>query len=144
MKIKVIIAFIVAFVIVGCTVPVVVQNPDGTTKTEHKIDPKLEKSLEVVGTIGGVVPQPWGWIVGAGAAAVGAITQTLASRKNRLAANAATTAAEKWEDIGTTIIQGVEAAGEAAAAVKESITARAKSDGNHLAVAEAVRKELAP
>jgi len=135
MRNKILGLLIVATLLIGCTVPVSVTQPDGSIKVEQKLDPRVESTLTTIGTVGGAVPQPWGWIVSAGAGIGLAVARSIAASKNKKSAN-------QWEDVATTIIQGVEAAGDAAKDVKKSIAARAQSDGNGALVNSAVQNEL--
>lgn len=135
MKIKILASLAILLMLVGCTVPVVVKQSDGTEKVEQQLDPRVSNTLNTIGTAGGALPQPWGWIISAGAAAILGAAKTVAASKNKKTAN-------QWEDVATTIIQGVEAAGEGAASVKQSIASRAQSDGNAALVDSAVQNEL--
>jgi hypothetical protein len=137
-----IMAVCLLFLAVGCTVSEVVTRPDGTKQTVHKVDPALSGGAATTEAIGAVVPQPYGWMVGAIAAAAAAVGQGIANYKNKREAQAQATKAEQIADIATTIIQGVEAAGAEAARVKESIANRAKSDGNYVQLDALVQKEL--
>jgi hypothetical protein len=141
-----IITICIALTIVGCTVstPTVTTQPDGTQVTNrfHSVDPRLADVSMTTEAIGAVAPQPYGWMIGALAAVATALSQGVANYKNKREAAAQKTKAEQIEDIATTIIQGVEAAGAEAKRVKESIAQRSQTDGNFLAVDALVKKEL--
>lgn len=145
-KIKIALSIMVAaltiLVVTGCTATKTVTNPDGSQSVVHELDPRTKATLDTIGTIGGVVPPPYGWIIGLGASLVAAVGTGAANYKNKREANANKTKAAQLEDVMTTIIQGVEAAGEAAANVKKHIEARSITDGNKLLVDAAVQKEL--
>lgn len=125
-----------AVIIPSCTVPEAVVLPDGTTNIVHKVDPKLETGIAVGRAVNDATASvnPYAPLVSLGFGALAAIAALVARQKG---ANAA-----KWEDVATTIIQGVEAAGEAAGPVKQAIEKRSISDGNRLLVDTAVQKEL--
>lgn len=126
---------IVAVIIVGCTVPEVVQNPDGTTSTNLVVDPRVTNAIEtgkaintvtapfnpyspVVTTILGlatVVTSAWGSIA------------TFFSRRNK--------------KLLATVVRGVELA-PSPGPVKESIEQVSAGVGNQLVLDAAVQKIL--
>jgi PBP1b-binding outer membrane lipoprotein LpoB len=134
-----------ALVIVSCTVPykVVSTRPDGSkeTNTVHQVDPRLTDVIETGKPIASVLPQPVGWISAFGLALAGAIGQSVASYKNKKEAIANGQEAFKWEDVATTIIQGVDSLGTQAKAVKDAIKARSITDGNHDVIRDIVAEE---
>jgi len=144
LKLKYLLAsvLVIAFV-VACTTtqPVtrpdgtVVTNPDGTPVLEHVPDPHLVAAGTSLEQIAPVVPAPYGWAASAIGGILLAAGTLVANYKNKKAAN-------QWEDVATTIIQGVEAVtGEASEVVKKSIESRSKSDGNQELVRDVVAAE---
>lgn len=126
---------VIAVIFAGCTATESVKNTDGTTSQKHVVDPRLQQFDDNVKLVSPVIPTPWGWIASAAAGIAVSVSQTVANHKNKKSAN-------QWEDVATTIIQGVEAAGDAASAVKKSIAERSKTDGNANLVNDVVQKEL--
>jgi len=131
--------------LVGCTVSrqAVVTNPDGSksTNTVHSVDPRLNETIITGQAIAPLVPQPVGWIAGFGLAVAAAVGQSVASYKNKKESLANKKEAFKWEDVATTIIQGIESAGTQASAVKAAIKVRSTTDGNHDVVRDIVAAE---
>jgi len=129
--------------IVGCTTtqPVtrpdgtVVTNPDGTPQMQHVPDPHLVGAGTTIEQIAPTIPPPYGWAASAIGGLILAGGTIVANYKNKKKAN-------QWEDVATTIIQGVESVtGAAAEVVKKSVEARSLSDGNHDLVRDAVAAE---
>lgn len=138
----------VASLVVGCAVqqPVVTTNPDGSQSTNNVFvaNPQAMALTQTGAAVAPALPPPYGWILGLLATGGAAVAQTIANVKNKKVAIANKTEAEKWQDIGTTIIQGVEAIQDATAkaAAKKSIAIRSKTDGNADIVHVAVQQEL--
>ena len=66
---------------IGCTVPVKVTRPDGTQGVEHQLDPRLTSANEMISTIGGVVPPPYGWVITAGASIAAVVGTSIAKTR---------------------------------------------------------------
>lgn len=108
-------------VLVGCTQPVVIKNPDGTTTTNMVVDAKLAAALETgQAVVVATAPvNPWWPIATAALTAIGAIATAIAKvqtgRKNRVQAQL------------TSVIKGVNK--KPAGAAKANIKAQAEADG---------------
>ena len=142
---SIIAALVVVILAAGCLTKsaVVTTNPAGskTTNSVHAVDQRVQDNIETGKAIAPLLPQPVGWISAFGLALAGAIGQSYASYKNKQEAIAQSKEAFKWEDVATTIIQGVDAVGTEAKKVKDAIKARSITDGNHDLVRDIVAEE---
>lgn len=140
--VPIIILFFMLSLLAGCVTAKQVAKPDGTLTTEYAPDPQAQAIGGALTGTGAAVPPPYGWVLTAAGLLIGGLSQTVANYKNKRLANANADKAQQMEDIATTIIQGVEAAGTAAEVVKKAIAARSETDGNQYAVDALVQKEL--
>lgn len=124
---------IVAVVIIGCTVPEIVQNPDGTTSTNLVVDPRVTQGIETAKAVNALTApmNPYAPVINTGlglatviATAWGSIA-TFFSRRNK--------------KLLTTVVLGVEKA-PSAEGVKSSIEAQSADAGVKLQLDSVVQK----
>lgn len=135
-KIKYLLASVLVIAtVVACTTTQPVVQPDGTVVNQHVPDPRLVAAGTTLEQISPTIPPPYGWAASAIGGLILAGGTLVANYKNKRKA-------AQWEDVATTVIQGVEAVtGAASEVVKQSIKARSESDGNHDLVRDVVAAE---
>lgn len=124
---------LIAVIIVGCTVPEVVQNPDGTTSTNLVVDSRITGAIETGKAINAVTApfNPYSPVV-----------TTVLSLATAIAAgwgSIATFFSRRNKKLLATVVRGVEMA-PGSGVVKESIEQVSKGVGNNLELDAAVQR----
>lgn len=120
-----------AVVLAGCTQPVVTTNPDGTTSTNHVVDPRLTTALNTAQTVNTATAQfnPWFPLTTAALGALAAIATAFATVKN--------SQKNKVQAQLVSVVRAVNDHGDAK--TKNAIQERAESDGTEVDLHKTVK-----